>query len=81
MRCLERLIRKFDDLLNASYHQDGQKLLATNRYLQKRFDNPKVESANAQQFDNLDSLDNKETTVKVIKNPSSESPKAEDIKL
>lgn len=72
---------QFDDLLNASYHQDGQKLLATNRYLQKRFDNPKVESANAQQLDNLDSLDNKETTVKVIKNPSSESPKAEDIKL
>lgn len=75
---------QFDDLLNASYHQDGQKLLATNRYLQKRFDNPKVESANAQQLDNLDShdsLNNKETTVKVIENPSSESPKAEDIKL
>ena len=35
---------QFDDLLNASYHQDGQKLLATNRYLQQRFDNPKVDA-------------------------------------
>jgi len=71
---------QFDDLLNASYHQDGQKLLATNRYLQQRFDNPnpKVESVNVQQ---LDSLDNKETTVKVIENPSGKSPKAKDIKL
>jgi len=34
---------QFDDLLNASYHQDGQKLLATNRYLQQRFDNPNVD--------------------------------------
>ena len=72
---------QFDDLLNASYHQDGQKLLATNRYLQKRFDNPKVDSPNVLQLDSLNNLDNKETTVKVIKNPSSESPKAEDIKL
>ena len=35
---------QFDDLLNASYHQDGQKLLATNRYLQQRFDNPNVDA-------------------------------------
>ena len=28
---------QFDDLLDASYHQDGQKLLVTNRYLQQRF--------------------------------------------
>jgi len=35
---------QFDDLLNASYHQDGQKLLVTNRYLQQRFDNPKVDA-------------------------------------
>ncbi|MGO1782423.1 MAG: hypothetical protein ACTHZO_08635, partial [Moraxellaceae bacterium] len=37
---LSTINTQFDDLLNASYHQDGQKLLATNRYLQKRFDNP-----------------------------------------
>ena len=30
---------QFDDLLNASYHQDGQKLLVTNRYLKQRFEN------------------------------------------
>ena len=35
---------QFDELLNASYHQDGQKLLATNRYLQQRFDNPNVDT-------------------------------------
>nr|WP_317200254.1 hypothetical protein [uncultured Psychrobacter sp.] len=37
---LETINSQFDDLLNASYHQDGQKLLVTNRYLQQRFDNP-----------------------------------------
>lgn len=31
---------QFDDLLDASYHQDGQKLLVTSRYLKQRFDNP-----------------------------------------
>ncbi len=36
---LETINTQFDELLNASYHQDGQKLLATNRYLQQRFDN------------------------------------------
>ena len=37
---------QFDDLLDASYHQDGQKLLVTNRYLQQRFDNPISEDSN-----------------------------------
>lgn len=41
---LKTINTQFDDLLNASYHQDGQKLLATNRYLQQRFDNPKVDT-------------------------------------
>ena len=35
---------QFDELLNASYHQDGQKLLVTNRYLQQRFDNPNIDT-------------------------------------
>ena len=39
---LQTINTQFDELLNASYHQDGQKLLATNLYLQKRFDNPIV---------------------------------------
>ncbi len=29
---------EFDKLLDAIYHEDGQKLLITNRYLQQRFD-------------------------------------------
>ena len=41
---LKTINTQFDELLNASYHQDGQKLLATNRYLQQRFDNPKVDT-------------------------------------
>ena len=40
LEVLSTINTQFDDLLNASYHQDGQKLLATNRYLQQRFDGP-----------------------------------------
>lgn len=47
---------QFDDLLNASYHQDGQKLLATNRYLQQRFDNPNVD-IDTQLFDHADEVE------------------------
>jgi len=47
---------QFDDLLNASYHQDGQKLLATNRYLQQRFDNPNVD-IDTQLFDHADKVE------------------------
>ena len=46
---------QFDELLNASYHQDGQKLLATNRYLQQRFDNPNVD-IDTQLFDHADEV-------------------------
>ncbi len=35
---LNTVNKQFDDLLEASYHQDGQKLLATNRYLKQRFE-------------------------------------------
>ena len=42
---------QFDDLLNASYHQDGQKLLATNRYLQQRFDTPVTSNQARQSID------------------------------
>ena len=47
---------QFDELLNASYHQDGQKLLATNRYLQQRFDNPNVD-IDTQLFDHTDEVE------------------------
>ncbi len=38
LEILRTVNQQFDDLLDASYHQDGQKLLVTNRYLQQRFD-------------------------------------------
>ena len=44
MDILGTINTQFDELLNASYHQDGQKLLVTNRYLQQRFDNPNVDT-------------------------------------
>jgi len=47
---------QFDELLNASYHQDGQKLLATNRYLQQRFDNPNV-NIDTQLFNHADEVE------------------------
>lgn len=38
LEVLNTVDTQFDGLLEAAYHQDGQKLLATNRYLQQRFD-------------------------------------------
>ncbi len=59
---------QFDDLLNASYHQDGQKLLATNRYLQTRFDNPNANST-TQSLSEL----NDNTDIETIQSPMSKS--------
>ncbi|HAR76425.1 MAG TPA: hypothetical protein DCR60_09500 [Psychrobacter sp.] len=64
---------QFDDLLNASYHQDGQKLLATNRYLQQRFDNPTV-SADTQFLNNT-------TKIQTIEKLSDDTIKSTDIRL
>ena len=47
---------QFNELLNASYHQDGQKLLVTNRYLQQRFDNPNV-NIDTQLFNHADEVE------------------------
>lgn len=38
LEVLNTVETQFDDFLDAAYHQDGQKLLATNRYLQQRFE-------------------------------------------
>lgn len=38
LEILNTINSQFDELLDASYHQDGQKLLITNRYLKQRFD-------------------------------------------
>ena len=88
---LRTINTQFDDLLNASYHQDGQKLLATNRYLQKRFNNPAT--TEMQKLDNnISSISTTDTTtsantkveIKAIVNPTGATDKsvsAEDIKL
>ena len=45
LEVLSTVNNQFDDFLDASYHQDGQKLLVTNRYLQQRFDNSTTHSS------------------------------------
>ena len=85
---LSTINTQFDDLLNASYHQDGQKLLATNRYLQKRFDNPasdtefqkldsNVSSANSDMSSDVSS----DVNIQAIESPTGTNVSAEDIKL
>ncbi|WP_230661264.1 hypothetical protein [Psychrobacter sp. I-STPA10] len=39
LEVLNTVNAQFDELLEASYHQDGQKLLVANRYLKQRFEN------------------------------------------
>jgi len=78
LEVLKTINTQFDDLLNASYHQDGQKLLATNRYLQTRFDHPNMDST-------VQPLSNLSKKTEAIESPTSSStdvknPVAEDIK-
>lgn len=83
---LRTINTQFDDLLNASYHQDGQKLLATNRYLQKRFNNPATTTDMQKLDSNVSSVRNANTDIeiKAIENPTGATGKnvsAENIKL
>ena len=83
---LRTINTQFDDLLNASYHQDGQKLLATNRYLQKRFNNPATTTDMQKLDSNVSSVRsaNTDTEIKAIENPTGATGKnvsAENIKL
>ncbi|KRU22842.1 hypothetical protein [Psychrobacter piscatorii] len=78
LEVLKTINTQFDDLLNASYHQDGQKLLATNRYLQMRFDQPNMDST-------MQPLSNLSKETEAIESPTLSStdvknPVAEDIK-
>ena len=78
LEVLKTINTQFDDLLNASYHQDGQKLLATNRYLQARFDHPDMDST-------MQPLSNLSKETEAIESPTLSStdvknPVAEDIK-
>lgn len=65
---------QFDDLLSASYHQDGQKLLVTNRYLQKRFDNPENDV-------DIPSLNHSREISKGSEDASDKNSATENIKL
>ena len=81
---LRTINTQFDDLLNASYHQDGQKLLATNRYLQKRFNNPATTTDIEKLDSNVSSVSSANIEIKAIENPTGATGKnvsAENIKL
>ncbi|MDN5733218.1 hypothetical protein ACTXPO_06460 [Psychrobacter celer] len=79
LEVLTTIDAQFDDLLNASYHQDGQKLLATNRYLQKRFKTPAV----SHEGQNLDDSADDEAGIQTLETPAGAAAKkarADDIK-
>ena len=81
---LRTINTQFDDLLNASYHQDGQKLLATNRYLQKRFNNPATTTDMQKLDSNVSSVNSANIEIKAIEDPTGatgENVSAENIKL
>ena len=79
---LRTINTQFDDLLNASYHQDGQKLLATNRYLQERFNNPDA-NIEGQKLTNSEDTVNSNVDIKAIDSPtdSRSESNTEHIKL
>ena len=79
LEVLTTIDAQFDDLLNASYHKDGQKLLATNRYLQKRFKTPVV----SHEGQNLDDSADDEAGIQTLEAPDGAAAKkarADDIK-
>ena len=78
LEVLKTINTQFDDLLNASYHQDGQKLLATNRYLQARFDHPNMDST-MQPLSNL-SKETEAIESLTLSSTDVKNPVAEDIK-
>lgn len=71
---------QFDDLLAASYHQDGQKLLVTNRYLQQRFENPSS-NTQLQQLTNSHANSNESVIGKTLQNPTIDKSTIDKVKL
>ena len=69
LEVLSTINTQFDDLLNASYHQDGQKLLATNRYLQQRF-NSSADNQEVQKLTNSEDAVNSNVEIKAIDSPT-----------
>ena len=82
LEVLSTINTQFDDLLNASYHQDGQKLLATNRYLQQRF-NSSADNQEVQKLTNSEDTVNSNVDIKAIDSPtdSRSESNTEHIKL
>ena len=82
LEVLSTINTQFDDLLNASYHQDGQKLLATNRYLQQRF-NSSADNQEVQKLTNSEDTVNSNVDIKAIDSPtdSRSETNTEHIKL
>ena len=82
LEVLSTINTQFDDLLNASYHQDGQKLLATNRYLQQRF-NSSADNQEVQRLTNSEDTVNSNVDIKAIDSPtdSRSESNTEHIKL
>lgn len=68
---LDTINEQFDDMLDAMYEQNAQKLLVSNRYLQSRFDNPNSE---------LQLLESSEQGM-VVPPPSISVPQTETIKI
>ena len=81
LEVLETIDTQFDELLNASYHQDGQKLLATNRYLQSRFDNPAGNTETRKLDSHVSSDVSSDVNIQAIENPTGTNVSVEDIKL
>lgn len=71
---LSTINTQFDDLLSASYHQDGQKLLATNRYLQKRFNTPAADTDNQIVHQTAHQSTSPDISIDAIDNPTTTEP-------
>lgn len=73
---------QFDELLDASYHQDGQKLLVANRYLQQRFDSSSSTALDQRSTSGNDNGNVNEGVIgKAIENPTIDKTTIDKIKL
>lgn len=68
---------QFDDLLDASYHQDGQKLLVTNRYLQQRFDTSIAQEQGLQSINAINKTDNDDNRTIIVEAAKSDKMPSE----
>ncbi len=80
LELLATINAQFDDLLAASYHQDGQKLLVANRYLQQRFENPAAHTP-LQQLTTEPANRNEPIIGKTLQNPTIDKSTIDKVKL